>query len=441
MRPGMLTLASIFLAATSAAPSLANDVHIVDTTGAGDFPTVQQALNSAADGDIILVRPGTYPSFVVDNLDVTIIADGGFVTTGTIRARNLAADKVLVIDGLDALGAPTSSPSSARGAWFIDCAGAIRVQHSSFIGADSFSIDPENGWDGAYVEHCLDVSFTDCLLVGGIDSGEYGANTGSDAYGGGYGLYTTNSLVSMYASEARAGDGHFSVYWDGGEGGDGARVEAGSRLIAHSSTFEGGDGGGTTFNLGFAQDGGHGVYARSGSSADLIGCTLIGGQGGTTHSCGFCGPGEDGYPDYGNTTLHSGDVRDLCLIPQAGALREGASAVLTINSYAGSRASMIYSLGADRRELSMPDRLLLLASPFVRLMPAPAPRPIPLALPSRNFLGVFSSTGSLNVTIQAGDLPPGAEGERILAQPFHVPTSGGWNLGAPVVLVILDAAI
>ena len=79
MRPGMLTLASLFLAATSAAPSLASDVHIVDTTGAGDFPTIQQALNSAADGDIILVRPGTYPSFVVDNLDVTIIADGGLV--------------------------------------------------------------------------------------------------------------------------------------------------------------------------------------------------------------------------------------------------------------------------------------------------------------------------------------------------------------------------
>ena len=62
------------------------------------------------------------------------------------------------------------------------------------------------------------------LLVGGIDSGEYGANTGSDAYGGGYGLYATSSLVSMFASEARAGDGHFSVYWDGGEGGDGARM-------------------------------------------------------------------------------------------------------------------------------------------------------------------------------------------------------------------------
>ena len=440
MRPGTLTLASLFLAATSAAPSLASDVHIVDTTGAGDFPTIQQALNSAVDGDIILVRPGAYPSFVVDNLDVTIIADGGFVSTGTIRVRNLAADKVLVIDGLDALGFPTSSPSSARGAWFINCSGSIRVQHSSFIGADSISDSAENGWDGAYVEGCQDVSFTDCIMVGGVDSGVYGDNTAPNSIGGGQGLSSSGSHISMFVSEARAGDGHPATIWDGGVGGHGALLEASSTLTAHSCTFEGGKGGGTTFSFGWGADGGNGVWSREGSHADLLGCTLIAGQGGGTSGC-FCGPGEAGYPTLGNTTLHPGDSKDLCFIPRVGALREGASAVLTINSYAGSRASMIYSLGADRRELSMPDRLLLLASPFVRLMPAPAPRPIPLSLPSRNFLGVFSSSGSLSVTFQAGDLPVGVEGERVLAQPFHVPTSGDWNLGAPIVLVILDSAI
>ena len=72
---------------------------------------------------------------------------------------------------------------------------------------------------------------------------------------------------------------------------------------------------------------------------------------------------------------------------------------------------------------------------------APAPRPIPLALPSRNFLGVFNATGSLTVTFQADNLPPGLEGERILAQPFHVPTTGAWNLGAPTVMVVLDSGI
>ncbi|MCH2106262.1 MAG: hypothetical protein MK291_06440 [Planctomycetes bacterium] len=45
------------------------------------------------------------------------------------------------------------------------------------------------------------------------------------------------------------------------------------------------------------------------------------------------------------------------------------------------------------------------------------------------------------MTFQADDLLPGVEGERVLTQPFHVPSTGGWNLGAPHVLVILDAAI
>jgi len=102
---------------------------------------------------------------------------------------------------------------------------------------------------------------------------------------------------------------------------------------------------------------------------------------------------------------------------------------------------LIYSLGADRRELGVPDKLLMLASPFLRLIPSPAPRPVPLALPARNLLGAFNSAGSLSVTFQADDLPPGVEAERVLSQPLHVPGSGGWNLGAPHVLVILDAAI
>jgi hypothetical protein len=277
-------------------------------------------------------------------------------------------------------------------------------------------------------------------MVGGVDSGIYGDNTAPNSVGGGQGLYSNGSNISMFVSEARAGDGHPATVWDGGVGGHGALLEASSKLTAHSSTFEGGKGGGTTFSFGWGADGGNGVWSREGSHADLLGCTLIAGQGGGTSGC-FCGPGEAGSPALGNTTLHPGDSRDLCLVPRVGAFREGVSVALTINSYAGSRASMIYSFGADRRELSAPDRLLMLASPFVRLLPAPAPRPIPLALPSRNFLGAFSSTGSLNVIFQADNLPPGVEGERILAQPFHVPSSGGWNLGAPVVLVILDAAI
>lgn len=430
---------SLLLTVFTAIPSLAGDVHVVDGTGAGDFPTVQQALNSALDGDVILVRPGSYPSFVVDDLDICIVADGGTVTTGTVRARDLAVGKTLVLDGIDAQGVPSSSPSISRGAWFINCAGSIRAQHSSFQAGDSNSDSAEDGWDGARLENCLDVSFTNCLLAGSHDSGAYGDNTGVH-YGGGNGLYAIQSFVSVFASEVLAGDGHPATIWDAGVGGHGALLESGSQLHAHSSTVKGGDGGGTSFDMGWGGDGGHGVFSRTLSAANLLGCNLIAGQGGWGSGCSFCGGGEDGAPAIGaSITILPGDPRELCLLGPIGPLREGAAVALSIEGYVGSRASMIYSYGTDRRTLTL-HRLLLLSAPFIRLLPSPAPRPIPLALPTRNFLGAWSAN-TLPVTFQAGTLTPGIEGERIFAQPIHMPTTGSWNLGAPVVLFVVDSSL
>ena len=432
---------SLTLLLATAAPALAGDVHIVDSSGAGDYPTIQQALNNAADEDLILVRPGSYPSFVVDDLDISIIADGGTVSTGTVRVRDLSAGKTLVIDGLNAVGASSTSPSASRGAWFINCSGSIRVQHSSLQAGDSNNTSGESGWAGAHVESCLDVSFTECTLKGSVDSGAYGDNT-STHFAGGDGLHIVQSLVSVFASEVIASDGHHSTLYDGGCGGDGAHLSSGSQLIAHSSDFRGGDGGGTSFDFGWGGDGGDGVRSIGASTAALIGCNLFAGQGAWgSGGCVWCGGGEDGSPSSGSSITSSpGDPRELCLLGQTGALREGASVTINLNGYLGSRATMLYSRGSDRRIFSTPERLFLLASPLIRLLPAPAPRPIPLDLPARNHLGTWS-TSSLGVTFRAGSLMPGVEGERILTQALHRPTTGAWNLGAPTALFVVSSSL
>ena len=212
--------------------------------------------------------------------------------------------------------------------------------------------------------------------------------------------------------------------------------------MAHSSTFRGGDGGGTSYNFGWGGDGGHGVSSGSGCAAVLRGCDLFAGGGGWGSGCSFCGGGKDGSSSSGaSITILLGDPRELCLFGQLGALREGATAAVSIDGYPGSLASMIYAFGTDRREFGPGDHLLLLSTPFIRLLPSPAPRPIPLALPSRNSLGSFSSGGTLNVTFQASALPSGVESERVLAQPLHVPTSGGWSLGAPLALFVVDSSL
>lgn len=432
---------SLALLLATATPTLAGDVHIVDSSGAGDYPTIQQALNNAADEDLILVRPGSYPSFVVDDLDISIIADGGTVSTGTVRVRDLSAGKTLVIDGLNAVGASSTSPSASRGAWFINCSGSIRVQHSSLEAGDSNNTSGESGWAGAHVESCLDVSFTECTLKGSVDSGAYGDNSNT-LFAGGDGLHIVQSLVSVFASEVIASDGHHSTLYDGGCGGDGVHLSSGSQLIAHSSDFRGGDGGGTSFDFGWGGDGGDGVRSIGSSTAALIGCTLFAGQGAWgSGGCVWCGGGEDGSPSSGSSITSSlGDPRELCLLGQTGALREGASVTVNLNGYLGSRATMLYSRGSDRRTLSTPQRLLLLAFPLIRLLPAPAPRPISLDLPAENHLGTWS-TSSLSVTFKAGSLGPGVEGERILTQALHRPTSGPWNLGAPTALFVVSSSL
>ncbi|MFT4647459.1 MAG: hypothetical protein ACI9X4_000671 [Glaciecola sp.] len=43
--------------------SFQNPVHVVDSTGGGNFTTIQAAITASGPGDIILIRSGTYAGF------------------------------------------------------------------------------------------------------------------------------------------------------------------------------------------------------------------------------------------------------------------------------------------------------------------------------------------------------------------------------------------
>ena len=74
------------LPALLVAPVLASDVLVVDPHQAGAFATIQAAVHSAANGDVILVRAGTYlESVAVSGTGLTLVADGVARIDGTVE--------------------------------------------------------------------------------------------------------------------------------------------------------------------------------------------------------------------------------------------------------------------------------------------------------------------------------------------------------------------
>ena len=89
----MSFLASCLLAAL---PPAQSQVWIVDDSLAApaDFATVQEAVDAATDGDIVLVRPGLYPSFTIDGKSLRVVGleEGGHRP----YIQNLVFDEVVI---------------------------------------------------------------------------------------------------------------------------------------------------------------------------------------------------------------------------------------------------------------------------------------------------------------------------------------------------------
>src|SRR6187549_2477204 len=109
-------------------PALAG-VHIVDATGRGDQLTIAAAVAAASDGDLVLVRSGTYAGFVVDDKALVIAIDVGALVTieGTIAVEHLSAGKTVVLADLVVHG-PASAQGSGPALTLSNDAGRVRVE-------------------------------------------------------------------------------------------------------------------------------------------------------------------------------------------------------------------------------------------------------------------------------------------------------------------------
>ncbi len=437
-----LALASLLLSDAAHA-----EVRTVGALPADEYPTIQQAVNAANDGDVILVRDGDYPSFVVDDKALAIFTrrppGEAQVQVGTIRVRNLSAGKTLVLSGLSALGTTSDLPWEGAGTYLVDCQGSLRFQACTLQGADGYGASPlwvHDGSPGAQIENCTDVVFTECEIRGGQSSPVY--VNGQDT--GGYGMRLVSSNVGVYGGMIRGGDGADADDLDAGFGGRGVS-SSGSLLFLSSTYVKGGDGGDADVE-GFGGWGGDGVSTSPNGQTYVVDVVPVPGYGGYAPGpCGFvqyCS-GEDGQPTVGPFTDLGGSSRLADAFPP---VRYDTEAItLATSGLAGDRVLLFsntetgFQFDAARFGVAA-----LGEGPFGRAAHglggglagwAPLGSGDPL-------LGVADAQGNLSVDLLWNPLPPAEEALVLHTQTVSIDAgSSDLFLGPPWTVVALNSVL
>lgn len=214
--PLPLTPAPLLLAL--AGPLGAQEVHVVDSTGAGEFLTVQEAVDAASDDDTVLVRSGDYPGFTIEGKALQVVAESGQQVRMTehVWIKNQLPGKDVYLSGLTARYWVGEAGMPVGG----DHGGLILLEHGE-------SPDPAGPLVGGYGVEIFGLTRAFTAVSSSL-SGSHSDN--------GNGLHAVvlgiNNItdVSLYHSVLRGGHGGDGAGWgclDGGDGGSGAWLGSG----------------------------------------------------------------------------------------------------------------------------------------------------------------------------------------------------------------------
>jgi len=243
--PKPLFLVSVCLAS---APAVASQTSllVVDDDHPADFASLQDAVDAAADGDVVLVRPGGYGDVTIDGKGVAIVADDSPVSIGDVAVRNLPLASRVLLRAQGAL-------DSVGGVVLANDAGGVWIEGLRLRGSPA-------GGPVVDVAACQDVVLLECQ----VDPAARGA--GDD------GIRASGSSLQLYSCFVRGRDGRpgsvdtlaCSAHLAGAPGGAALRLLSGEAFLG-SCVLAGGVGG----------DGGHDPSASCPSTS----CTA-GGDGG-----------------------------------------------------------------------------------------------------------------------------------------------------------------
>ena len=413
--------ASIVLSiAATAGLSYASD-HVITVGGTNpDFNDISSAVQAAALGDVVLVRPGSYPGFIMSGKSVSVIADpsGSVMINGPVLVQfQDGSQPAIVLSGFQIVAQSGTALSCLNTGAAIRCVG---------ITATSVGL----GLPGANVYNCGDIAFTRCSFQGGTDAQpQYAGGDGLDAGG--------NSKLALAECSVLAGAGANGAIVGGSlippvYGPDGLHVWSGASVFVSGTRIRGGAGGAGTpasCALGLAAqdgaDGGAGLFVAPGSAATVLDADIAGGTGGAggapDANCGAAGgqTGSSGAQIHGTATLLTGSARRFTA---PGLLREYDTLALAIRGQPGDSVELRISRHAGWSEPSGAGPLLV-------------------GLPARSVqLGTIPSSGVLNVSLPLGELGAAIQSRTLHLQAICTDSSGlVWRSGARP-LVLLDSS-
>lgn len=318
------------LAAGLAGASHAQSVLVVDAAGGGDFETLPSAVEAAVDGDVLLLRAGTYDPLVVTGKSLTIEAEAGasVIVSETLHIENLAPTQSVTLRGLDV---DASAADVAFAGSFDGCMGPVLVQDCTFDGSGGPLVS-----GGLFVVDCTSVVLSRVRSTPTLTAG------GSF---GRAGVFAVSSAVYAYECVLTGSDG-LETFTGPIPGANGVTLFSAS-LFASGCLLTGGDGGNGNFTVFGCTDGGDGgdgveLGGTSPSTAYLLDNAATGGTPGTSGgpACSAGVPGQPFRDVLGTTTVLAGASRSFTT---ASPVREGQSYQETFQGPPGEVAAGAFS--------------------------------------------------------------------------------------------------